>query len=130
MNRIAACACGALSLQLTGEPVTAYLCGCHTCRRTTGSAFGWRARYRAGSIVAVEGRPKRWRRVGDAGRWVEHVFCSVCGATVWMTGEGLGDDIAVSAGSLQGPEPAPSSAHRQGAVSSWLFLGPDVHVVS
>lgn len=131
MRRVAACVCGALRLTVSGEPTGVYACGCDACRRTTGSAFAWRARWRAEDVVEAAGPRQGWRRVGDAGRWVEHVFCPTCGALVWMEGEGLGDDVAVSAGALADPLfPPPASAHRWAGAPAWLGLPPEVRIVS
>ncbi len=42
MTREAACHCGQLRLEVTGEPQTVSICNCLACQRRTGSAFGVR----------------------------------------------------------------------------------------
>jgi hypothetical protein len=118
--RIASCLCGVLRVQLRGAPLGIYACHCNTCKRTTGSAFGYRARY-AGGDVAVSGTPRRWRRTGDAGRWVDHFFCGTCGVMLFQKAEALGDDLVLSVGVLADPASPPPQAHfRQEVAHDWL----------
>ncbi len=101
--RIANCACGNLSITVTGEPASAYTCSCLECQRATGSAFSYRARFRKGAITATSGDRRRWRRTGASGRWVEQTFCPNCGTLVWMEGEALQDSVVISAGCFADP---------------------------
>lgn len=120
LGTVATCLCGALQIELRGAPLGLYACHCNTCKRTTGSAFGYRARYSAAEIV-VFGEPRRWRRIGDAGRWVDHHFCGTCGAMVFQKAEALGDDIVLSVGALANPMSPPPQAHfREEAAHRWL----------
>lgn len=131
MKRTAACSCGALRIAVSGEPAGVYICGCRSCRPATGSVFAWRARWPGEAVTAIRGEARRWRRTGDAGRWVEHVFCPTCGALVWMTGEALGDDVAVSVGAFEDLTiPRPGAAYRTTLLSAWLAIDSDIRVVS
>jgi hypothetical protein len=98
MQRIASCGCAALKVVVGGEPLGVYACACLECQRATGSAFSYRARYRKGAVLAIEGEHRSWRRTGDEGRWVEQSFCPRCGTMVFLSGEALPGDILVSAG--------------------------------
>jgi hypothetical protein len=54
-TREAACHCGQLRLEVTGEPFAVSICNCLACQRRTGSAFGIQAGFRADQ-VRIEGR--------------------------------------------------------------------------
>lgn len=121
----AACLCGAVRLQLRGAPLGIYACHCDTCKRTTGSAFGYRARYR-GVDADLAGEPRRWRRFGDSGRWVDHFFCGRCGTTLFQKAEALGDDVVLSVGALADPASPPPQAHyRRESGHDWLHLADE-----
>lgn len=119
--RKAQCACGGLRLEMIGEPLSVYLCHCDACKRITGSAFAYRARYGASAIAGLSGEPRSWRRSGDSGHWVEHVFCGTCGTTMFLRGERLGGDIVVSGGIFADPEfPAPGAAYYRDRELLWM----------
>ncbi len=129
--RTASCPCGNLRVCVTGEPMAVYICGCQVCQRTTGSAFAYRAQFRTENGVTVEGEQRRWRRIGDSGRWVEHIFCPSCGALVFMESEGLRDAIAISAGCFADPAfPPPTSAYWTSAGPAWFLPPVGTRVVS
>ena len=96
-RRRASCGCGALTLEAAGQPDAVYLCGCGSCRRSTGGPFAWRARFSKAAIVIL-GAPAYWRRVGDEGRWVDHAFCAQCGTTLFQRAEAVPGAVVVSAG--------------------------------
>lgn len=124
--RKAECACGSVRLEMIGDPLSVYLCHCDACKRTTGSAFAYRARYKASAIASLSGEPRSWRRSGDSGSWVEHVFCGICGTTMFLRGERLGGDIVVSAGIFADREfPAPGAAYYRDRELHWMHSQPD-----
>ena len=45
--RVAACHCGQLRLEVSGEPFAVSICNCLACQRRTGSAFGMQAGFKA-----------------------------------------------------------------------------------
>ncbi len=128
-ERTAACVCGQLRITVRGQPRRVYACHCLDCQATTGSALSWRAVFADEAVAAADGEARRWRRTGDAGRWLEQVFCPTCGTVVWMTGEGLPGAVSVSVGCLRDLAfPPPVAAHRAARRPAWLDLRgvPDV----
>ncbi len=81
VTRRAECSCGQLAAVCTGEPVRVSICHCLACKRRTGSAFSFNARFPEGS-VSIEGRSKEFTRIGDEGGRVTYSFCPECGTTV------------------------------------------------
>lgn len=103
----AECACGQLSATCRGEPVRVSVCHCLDCKKRTGSAFSWNARWPAAD-VAIEGRSAEFTRIGDAGGRLTHNFCPDCGSTVYYRIDTTPDLIAVAAGGFADPGfPAP-----------------------
>src|SRR5204863_8049441 len=85
-TREAACHCGQLRLEVSGEPFAVEICNCLACQRRTGTAFGMQAGYEAGP-VEVAGRSTAYARTSDEADRKVHVFhfCSERGATVFCT---------------------------------------------
>jgi len=81
IKRRAECSCGQLSITCTGEPVRVSVCHCLACKRRTGSAFSFNARFPEAN-VAIEGHAREFTRVGDEGGRITYSFCPDCGTTV------------------------------------------------
>lgn len=101
-NRVCECACGALRLEVTGEPARVYTCSCLDCQKLSGSAFTYRAFFPA-SAITVKGKYSTWRRPGKSGNMMEHAFCPTCGSTLLTSTEALKDMFAISVGSFADP---------------------------
>ena len=100
--REAACSCGQLRLEATGEPVRISICHCLACQRRTGSAFGIQARFPA-ERVQISGRAKEYMRLSDAGEERAFSFCPECGATVFYTTPDAPHLVAVPVGAFADP---------------------------
>jgi hypothetical protein len=84
VTRVARCCCQACSVEVDGEPTLNANCNCNSCKRRTGSAFGWSAYFRDADIKARQGELKLYVVAGPpAGRrW----FCPTCGTTLYWEG--------------------------------------------
>ena len=124
--RRAECACGQLSAACTGEPVRVSVCHCLACKRRTGSAFSWNARWPTAD-VAIEGRASEFTRVGDEGGRVTHSFCPDCGTTVYYAIDAYPAVIAIPAGAFADPTfPAPRvSVYDPGRRCDWVDIRAD-----
>lgn len=100
--RRAECACGQLSATCAGEPVRVSACHCLACKRRTGSAFSWNARW-ARADVTVEGRTAEFTRIGDEGGRSTSSFCPDCGTTLYYRVDAQPDLIAIAAGGFADP---------------------------
>ena len=95
--RRAACSCGQLSATCVGEPVRVSVCHCLNCKRRSGSAFSWNARWPAADVT-VEGRAAEFTLVGDEGGRAAMSFCPDCGTTVCYRVDAMPDFITIPAG--------------------------------
>src|SRR5215207_6434362 len=84
--REAACHCGQLRLEISGEPFAVSICHCLACQCRTGSAFGMQAGFKAHQ-VRITGRFSDFSRISDEADRKEHFFhfCPDCGSQVFYT---------------------------------------------
>ncbi|ERE16313.1 GFA family protein [Pseudogulbenkiania ferrooxidans] len=119
-NRLAACSCGQLTAQVSGDPVRVSICHCLACQRRTGSVFGQQARFYR-KDVAIAGQSTVFVRVGDEGSRVKFHFCPTCGATVYYEPEGLEEFVAIPVGAFADPGfPAPSVSVYEERKHGWV----------
>lgn len=85
------CLCGAVRLEVSGEPYRVGICHCLDCRKHHGAVFSAFAVY-AAAAVAVTGET---RSFGDRS------FCPVCGSSVFSRS---GDEVEVHLGALDRPD--------------------------
>jgi len=100
------CNCGALTVACTGEPIRVSVCHCTDCKRRTGSAFSWNARF-AARQVQTWGGCTLWRNVGPSGAVTVRRFCPTCGVTIAYWSETEPEMVAIPCGTLEGDGPTP-----------------------
>ena len=125
-TRTAACHCGQLRLDVTGDPFVVSICNCLACQRRTGSAFGMQAAFKADQ-VQVAGRFNDFSRISDEEDRKEHAFhfCPECGSQVFYTEPSEPDLIVVSVGSFADPTfPPPTESGYDEHRHHWVRL-PD-----
>ncbi len=122
MTRIARCCCGDCTIEVEGEPVLNAICNCSSCKKRTGSAFGWSAYFPDDKIVAKAGDMKVYARGGDAG--YERSFCARCGTTLyWKSFAFMGDCTGVAGGCfVDNPIPAPMFSASDSGRCAWVSL--------
>ena len=122
MRRIARCCCQAYRIEVEGEPTLNGVCNCSSCKRRTGSAFGWSAYFRNEdikdrqgelSVYAVEGPPA-------AMRW----FCARCGTTLlWESGDFMPGQTGFAGGCfVETPLPEPNVSAYDNLRCAWVAL--------
>ena len=79
--RKAVCCCGACSIAVDGEPTLNAICNCSSCKRRTGSAFGWSTYFPDDRVVAKTGTFSVYAKDGAAG--YNRFFCANCGTTLY-----------------------------------------------
>jgi hypothetical protein len=125
-SREAACHCGQLRLEVTGDPFVVSLCHCLACQRRTGSAFGMQAGFDA-EQVQVSGRFSDYTRISDEADAKPHLFhfCPDCGSQVFYTEPDEPELIVVSVGSFADPSfPPPTESGYDFRRHPWVAL-PD-----
>jgi len=125
-TREAACHCGQLRLEVSGEPFAVSICNCLACQRRTGSAFGMQAGFKA-EQVEITGRYSDYERTSDEADRKMHVFhfCPDCGSQVFYTEPDNLDLVVVSVGAFADPSfPPPTESGYDSRRHPWVGL-PD-----
>lgn len=123
MTREAACHCGRLRLEVSGDPSVVSICHCLACKRRTGSAFGMQAAFERAQ-VRIRGRYATYTRISDEADRKRHDFhfCPECGSQVFYT-EPDEPDLVVSVGSFADPGfPPPTESGYDSRRFPWLAL--------
>ena len=126
--REAACHCGQLRLEVSGEPFSVSICNCLACQRRTGSAFGMQAGFKRDQ-VEVSGRFNDYSRISDEADRKEHVFhfCPDCGSQVFYTEPDEPELLVVSVGSFADPSfPWPTRSGYDSNRHPWVRLPESV----
>lgn len=79
------CLCGAVRMQIAGEPLACLYCHCDDCQAVHGGAYVAAAMYRTAQTRIVAGEPSVWKRSSTA-----RATCRECGTRVFAEPPGLG----------------------------------------
>lgn len=55
------CRCGAVAIEVTGEPIAQFFCHCDDCQSVHGAAYAPESAYPADSVTVVKGAPTTWK---------------------------------------------------------------------
>jgi hypothetical protein len=123
--RKAVCCCGACSIAVEGEPVLNAICHCSSCKKRTGSAFGWSAYFPDAGIVGRAGDLHVYAKGGD--NPFQRHFCAKCGTTLfWKSENFLPEFTGVAGGCFaDDPLPAPNASASDSGRCAWLELPKD-----
>ena len=125
-TRHAACSCGQLTIEATGEPFRISICHCLACQQRTGSAFGIQARFHPEQLT-IAGRASEYTRTGDEGSQACFRFCPDCGATVYWDHPGGGGGVAIAIGAFADPSfPPPTVSVYEARRHPWVTLPPSI----
>jgi hypothetical protein len=122
MTRTARCCCGDCTITVEGEPTLNGLCHCTSCRKRTGSAFGWSVYFPDGKVIAKSGEMRVFAKDGDAG--YNRSFCARCGTTLYWKSFGfLPDQTGIAGGCfVDDALPEPSLSAQDKDRCAWLDL--------
>lgn len=120
-GRLAACSCGQLSAQATGEPLRVSICHCLACQRRSGSVFAAQARFLRRDVV-LAGQSTSYVRVGDEGSRAHFHFCATCGVTVYYCVEGVEEWLMIPVGVFADPGfPPPDVSVYEDRMHGWVI---------
>ena len=125
MTRNAVCCCGDCFITVEGEPVLNAICHCSSCKKRTGSAFGWSAYFADDKIVGTRGTLNVYGKEGETG--YNRYFCARCGTTLyWKSFSFLSDHVGVAGGCFaENPLPAPAFSSFEVNRCVWVGLPAD-----
>ncbi|MEM9287180.1 MAG: GFA family protein [Pseudomonadota bacterium] len=93
------CLCGAVTYEVTAEPMMTGICHCKNCQRQAGSAFSILTAVPK-SAVTVTGTLTEFEDTADSGNPVFRRFCGRCGSPLFSLVPSAPDMIFIKAGTL------------------------------
>jgi hypothetical protein len=122
---IARCCCGACTIEVTGDAVLNGICNCSSCKKRTGSAFGWSVYFPDGAVVAQTGATHVYTGNDPANPYARH-FCARCGTTLYWKSQTFMPQFTGIAGGcfVDDPVPDPAFSAQDGTRCAWVSL-PD-----
>ena len=124
--RTAACRCGQLTAEVTGEPGRVSVCHCLNCQRRSGSVFATQARW-PDDQVTVTGATKEYAVVGDSGGRAVFRFCPECGSTIAFVIDALPGMTGVPVGAFADPDfPPPVFSVFESRKHAWVEITGDI----
>ena len=76
------CQCGAISFEVTAEPIMSGICHCLDCQKASGAPHVAHVAFPADAIK-VNGRTKTFQSKADSGGTVTREFCPTCGGRLF-----------------------------------------------
>jgi hypothetical protein len=126
MARTAQCSCGALRLEVSGEPDAVVACHCGECQRRTGSVLGVGAYFKK-EHVSSEGPDKIYVRDGQEGRKLRNHFCPTCGTTVFWEADLRPELIGVAVGAFgESDFPRPTRSVWEESKHEWVAFAHEL----
>lgn len=124
-TRTAKCCCGACAITVEGEPGFNAICHCSSCKRRTGSAFGWSAYFPDARITARTGEFSVYAKDGVGG--YNRFFCARCGTTLYWKSFGfMPDQTGIAGGCFaDNPLPEPQLSANEASRIAWIDV-PEV----
>ncbi|WP_315854829.1 GFA family protein [Rhizobium leguminosarum] len=124
----AKCSCGALSLEVDGEPVHNHICTCTRCQRASGSALAHNVWFREEHVRVVSGDYSVWFPQGETTPDVMKAFCRICGGGGFSrSGTYLPGTVVIAGGTFADPAfPAPDHVHWWDNRPHWLDLAQSI----
>ncbi|KIK00453.1 hypothetical protein K443DRAFT_679171 [Laccaria amethystina LaAM-08-1] len=96
--RHGSCLCGKVRYQVTGEPLTFFVCHCGNCKKATGSAFMTNTFFLEKNVRVFEGKDQLscFRDTNTAsGVALRRYFCSKCGSNVLLSSEQKDNNLTI-----------------------------------
>ncbi|KAI0204526.1 Mss4-like protein [Astrocystis sublimbata] len=124
------CMCGAVRVELSGEPLVSLICHCGPCRKCA-SANGSSNLVVDPEHLRQTGETRTWTRKGASGLDVTYYSCVTCPTIAVVKAESMGGKLIVKAGLLDSV--ADIESHPPGAelfvkdrIDPWCERGGDV----
>jgi hypothetical protein len=73
------CRCGAVEVEITGEPIVQFFCHCDDCQAVHGGPYVPESVYPAAAVNVVRGHPTRWKLKRNP-----RVTCRECGTRLFI----------------------------------------------
>ena len=123
MSHTAKCCCGDASITVEGDAALNGICNCGSCKRRTGSAFGWSVYFPDSAVVAKTGATNAYTGRDPANPYVRH-FCARCGTTLYWKSQNFMPEFTGIAGGcfVDDPVSDPLFSAQDATRCAWVTL--------
>ena len=94
------CLCGAMSYEITEEPVLSAVCHCTHCQKATGAAFSINVGIPSDGFKIAGDTLKTYVDQGDSGKDLRRYFCGQCGSPLYSEADAMPGLAIVKVGTL------------------------------
>src|SRR4029077_567186 len=94
------CMCGAVTYEVSGEPMFAGHCACENCQKATGSGHSSIAAFPEVSLK-TRGELTSYAAKGDSGQATTYQFCPKCGSRLFIRVATLPDAVLITLGTME-----------------------------
>jgi hypothetical protein len=98
-SRTGRCLCGAVTYEITGDPIVTAVCHCTHCQKQSGAMFSTNIMVQQAQFHQT-GETRTYEDFGDSGKKVLRNFCPKCGSPITSAIEAMPGMVAVKAGTL------------------------------
>jgi len=95
------CLCGAVTYEISGDPMFVGHCACENCQKTTGGGHSSVAAF-ADPAVTVHGELTSFVAQGDSGQPNTYQFCPKCGSRLFSRPAAMPGAVLVTLGTMEG----------------------------
>ena len=123
------CACGAVTVEATGDPVAQLHCQCRQCQHRSGTGHASFVVFAGEGTVRIEGNTTSFTATGDSGNDKHQAFCPVCGTPTHVTFPAMPGVTAISPAMLDAPDRfVPAFVTYGVAAQPWDRMDPGLTV--
>jgi len=94
------CSCGAIKIEVEGDPSYVGLCHCLNCQKSTGSTYSTNWVVPKSGFKIVSGEPATWEVMGGSGHTALRKFCGTCSTIMWTETARRPEIIVIKAGCM------------------------------
>jgi hypothetical protein len=121
------CMCGAIRYEVTGEPITGFVCHCRACQYASGGAGANVMIVSRADSAILHGQPRTYWSRSDSGAQIGRQFCEECGTPLFSDLEAQPDLVIIKVGSLDDPTVFKPSANLwASAAQPWHKLDEEI----
>jgi hypothetical protein len=122
------CLCGAVSYEITGEPMFVGHCACENCQKATGAGHSSIAAFPEAQLTS-QGAVSSYAARGDSGQATTYQFCPTCGSRLFTHAAMMPGVVMVTLGTMEAGAPLTPTMliygkHRR----AWDHVDPAVPV--
>lgn len=127
MTMTGGCMCGAVRYEVSGEPVTSFVCHCRACQYVSGGAGANVMVINRADLRLTRGQPRTYWSTSDSGAQIGRQFCETCGTPVFSDLESQPDLLVLKVGSLDDPGPFKPAANLwANAAQPWHRMDDEI----